>query len=102
MDGLVEAFHNSQRLHRHVAFLYEQGSVYLVHNGNLLFHGCVPLEEDGSFTEVTLDPSMQVRTSGRVYSGTLLSSVLVVQVTVRTFCANRLWQERMATPTRAQ
>jgi fructose-1,6-bisphosphatase-3 len=52
MDGLVEAFRESDRLHRHAAFLFEKGSVYLVHNGNLLFHGCVPLEEDGSLSEV--------------------------------------------------
>ena len=52
MNGLVSAFRESDRLHRHVAFLYEKGSVYLVRNGNLLFHGCVPLEENGSLTEV--------------------------------------------------
>ncbi len=52
MDGLVEAFRESDRLHRHAGFLFEKGSVYLVHNGNLLFHGCVPLEEDGSLSEV--------------------------------------------------
>ena len=52
MNGLVSAFRESDRLRRHVAFLYEKGSVYLVRNGNLLFHGCVPLEEDGSLTEV--------------------------------------------------
>jgi fructose-1,6-bisphosphatase-3 len=52
MDGLVEAFRESDRLHRHAAFLFEKGSVYLVHNGNLLFHGCVPLDEDGSLSEV--------------------------------------------------
>ena len=52
MNGLVKAFSESDRLRRHVGFLYEKGSVYLVRNGNLLFHGCVPLEEDGSLTEV--------------------------------------------------
>ena len=64
MDGLVVAFRESERLHRHVSFLYEYGSVYLVHNGNLLFHGCVPLEEDGSFTVVRGDG---VPHSGRSY-----------------------------------
>ncbi len=52
MNGLVRSFHESDRLRRHVAFLYEKGSVYLVRNGNLLFHGCVPLEADGTLTEV--------------------------------------------------
>lgn len=52
MNGLVKAFKESDRLRRHAAFLYEKGSVYLVRNGNLLFHGCVPLEGDGTLTEV--------------------------------------------------
>ena len=64
MDGLVASFRESTRLHAHVAFLYEKGSVYLVHNGNLLFHGCVPLEDDGSLTTVTADG---VARSGRDY-----------------------------------
>ena len=55
MDGLVAAFKESDRLRRHVSFLFENGSVYLMHNGNLLFHGCVPLEDDGTFTVVTGD-----------------------------------------------
>ncbi len=64
MDGLVAAFRDSERLHRHVSFLYDHGSVYLVCNGNLLFHGCVPLEEDGSLTVVVADG---VARSGRGY-----------------------------------
>lgn len=64
MDGLVSAFHESDRLRRHVSFLFDHGSVYLVHNGNVLFHGCVPLEEDGTFTVVSGDG---VARSGRAY-----------------------------------
>lgn len=43
------AFTSSERLQRHVSFLYRAGSIYRIYNGNLLFHGCVPLESDGSF-----------------------------------------------------
>ena len=50
--GLVKSFRASDRLRRHVAFLYEHGSLYLVRNGNLLFHGCIPLEADGTFSTV--------------------------------------------------
>ena len=50
--GLVEAFLSSGRLQVHVDFLYEHGSVYAIRNGNLLFHGCVPLNEDGTLREV--------------------------------------------------
>ena len=46
---LQSAFQSSAALQKHVTFLYENGGMYLSFNGNLLFHGCVPLNEDGSF-----------------------------------------------------
>ena len=49
MAELVTAFNESERLHRHIAFFYEKGGMYKRFNGNLLFHGCIPMEEDGSF-----------------------------------------------------
>lgn len=55
MNGLVEAFKDSERLHRHTAFLYEVGNIYKCVNNNLLFHACVPMNADGSFTEVELE-----------------------------------------------
>lgn len=64
MDGLVAAFADSDRLRRHVQFLYDHGSVYKVCNGRLLFHGCVPLDADGGFSSVISNG--QART-GRAY-----------------------------------
>ena len=64
MDGLKAAFADSDRLHRHVSFLYEHGSVYLVRNGRLLFHGCVPLEPNGDFSVVV---SAGKQLSGKEY-----------------------------------
>ena len=58
---LKASFRGSERLRRHVAFLFEKGGMYCCHNGNLLYHGCVPLNEDGSFAGVTH--------FGKVYSG---------------------------------
>ena len=49
MSNLRDAFMQSMRLHQHISFLYERGWMYRCFNGNLLFHGCVPLAEDGSF-----------------------------------------------------
>ena len=49
MHGLRAAFTHSLRLREHIGFLYRRGWMYRVFNGNLLFHGCVPLNEDGSF-----------------------------------------------------
>lgn len=50
-DGLISqltsSFQHSEKLQRHIRFLYSKGSVYKVFNGNLLFHGCLPMTEDG-------------------------------------------------------
>ena len=52
LEGFCKAFAQSQRLHRHIQFLYDIGSVYKLANDNLMFHGCVPLKSDGSMRYV--------------------------------------------------
>jgi fructose-1,6-bisphosphatase-3 len=54
MERLSAAFMNCEKLQKHVRFLYAKGSLYKVYNSNLLYHGCVPLNEDGSFKKVKL------------------------------------------------
>ncbi|MCR4669183.1 MAG: fructose-1,6-bisphosphatase [Clostridia bacterium] len=54
LNGLRKAFLHSIRLHKHISFLYDRGWLYRSFNGNLLFHGCVPLNQDGSFLRKTL------------------------------------------------
>ena len=49
MGQLTKAFRNSGKLQAHARFLLRAGSIYRCCNGNLLFHGCVPTEADGSF-----------------------------------------------------
>ncbi len=49
MRYLKNAFMRSEKLQSHIRFLYEKGEIYTIFNENLLFHGCIPLEEDGSF-----------------------------------------------------
>ena len=51
MEYLKTAFLKSEKLQRHVDFLFERGDLYKRYNSNLLFHGCVPLNEDGSFMD---------------------------------------------------
>lgn len=51
MDRLKQSFMNSELLKKHIKFMYSKGSMYSVYNGNLLYHGCIPLNEDGSFEE---------------------------------------------------
>lgn len=55
VNQLVKSFTNSFKLQRHIRFLYGVGSIYLVFNGNLMFHGCVPMNEDGSFLSLEVD-----------------------------------------------
>ncbi len=49
VEKLKLSFITSKRLQQHVRFLYSKGSMYLVYNGNLLYHGCIAMNEDGSF-----------------------------------------------------
>lgn len=55
MERLKLNFKNCDKLQDHVKFLFNKGSLYLCHNNYLLYHGCVPLEEDGSFRKVTIN-----------------------------------------------
>lgn len=54
VDGLIRSFKNSEKLQEHIKFLLEKGSIYLKRNSNLLFHGCIPLDERGGFREVDI------------------------------------------------
>ena len=49
MEYLRVAFMRSEKLNRQVRFLYEKGGMYKIFNNNLLYHGCIPMNEDGSF-----------------------------------------------------
>ena len=54
IDQLTASFERSEKLQAHVRFLYSRGSLYTIYNDNLLFHGCIPLTEDGRFLPFTL------------------------------------------------
>ena len=64
LDKLVASFRQSAKLQQHVRFLYAKGSVYHIENGNLLYHGAVPMTEKGAFAAE--------RFEGRLYSGRAL------------------------------
>ena len=55
IEKLATSFENSDKLQKHVEFLFSKGSIYLKTNGNLLVHGCVPLTEDGDFMSMKID-----------------------------------------------
>ena len=68
MHRLAMAFGRSEKLQRQIRFLYSKGSLYKAYNSNLLYHGCVPMDEDGNFS------SLNIR--GEDYSGKALYDIL--------------------------
>ncbi len=52
INRLQESFKNSETLNKHISFLYSKASMYKCFNSNLLFHGCVPMERNGEFSEI--------------------------------------------------
>ena len=55
LHALQLSFLHNELLHRHVRFLYSHGSMYKCYNSNLLYHGCIPMREDGSFDELLME-----------------------------------------------
>ena len=72
MDRLDSAFRNCEKLQNHVRLLLDKGGLYKTYNGNLLFHGSIPLNEDGSLKEVQI--------YGKTYKGKELYDVLETYV----------------------
>ena len=68
MEHLVTVFKYCAYLQEHIRFLFAKGHLYKVFNGMLLYHGCVPLNEDGTFREVEIE--------GRKYAGKELYDIL--------------------------
>ena len=55
IDQLSHSFKNNEKLQQHIRFLFNNGSMYLKYNGNLLFHGCIPLTEDKEFATLEIN-----------------------------------------------
>ncbi len=58
INGLKRNFLNSEKIKKHLNFMFSKGSMYLCYNGNLLFHGCVPLTEKGAFAEINYNGNL--------------------------------------------
>ena len=61
VHNLCMSFKHSSTLHRHIRFIYSHGGMYKCCNSNLLYHGCIPMKENGEFDELNLN--------GIIYSG---------------------------------
>ncbi len=68
MERLRQAFLKCDKLQKHVRFLFSHGGLYKVYNSNLLYHGCMPMDEDGNFNALTIDRER--------YSGKALYDIL--------------------------
>ena len=55
MERLLFSVQHSEKLARHMNFLMKKGSLYLKYNGNLLMHGCIPLDEDGKMEKMSIE-----------------------------------------------
>lgn len=61
IDKLLLSVQQSEKLKRHMSFLMKKGSLYLNYNGNLLIHGCIPVDENGDMEQMEID--------GEIYKG---------------------------------
>ena len=55
VDKLLLSFQQSEKLRRHMSFLMREGKLYLPYNGNLLIHGCIPVDENGEMESFEIE-----------------------------------------------
>ncbi|MCM3694022.1 fructose-1,6-bisphosphatase [Neobacillus niacini] len=67
LEKLLFSVQHSEKLARHMNFLMKKGSLYLKYNGNLLIHGCIPLDEKGNMEKMVIE--------NKTYSGRELLDV---------------------------
>ncbi|MCX5773727.1 MAG: fructose-bisphosphatase class III [Fusobacteria bacterium] len=61
MEKLADNFTKSYKLKRHMEFLFDKGSLYLIYNDNVLYHGCVPTHADGTFKEFEIEKGLKLK-----------------------------------------
>lgn len=61
---ILNSFFHSEKLNNHIKYLFSHGSMYKVCNSNLLFHGCIPMDNNGDFQSIAIN--------GTQYSGKAL------------------------------
>ncbi len=86
MERLSSAFRNCKKLQNHMRLLLDKGGLYKTYNGNLLFHGSIPLNEDGSFKEVQI--------YGETYKGKALYDALEAYVRRAFYAVDHEEQEK--------
>ena len=64
LNALEASFLQSEKLQAHIKFMYSHGALYTIVNGNLMYHGCIPMDEDGNFENCTVNG---ITASGKAY-----------------------------------
>ncbi len=86
LAALKVSFASSPRLHEHIGFMYRVGSMYKIHNNNLLYHGCIPMDKDGNLEKVHL--------GGKELSGKELMDYIFYQVRAAWYSNNDMQAKR--------
>lgn len=86
MERLKSSFVHCEKLQRHVRLMLKKGSMYRIYNGNLLYHGCMPMDAEGNFAKVEI--------FGKEYSGKALYDVLESYVRKAFFSRDKKERER--------
>lgn len=68
VDRIKAAFKHNEKLQKHMKYMFSKGAMYKVHNSNLLYHGCVPMDSKGNFCSLNLN--------GKEYCGKALYDAL--------------------------
>lgn len=64
LEAIEPSFTKNDKLQKHIKFMFTHGALYTVVNGNLLYHGCIPMNTDGSFKECEIEGK---KLSGKAY-----------------------------------
>ena len=86
VERLQSAFEHCEKLQQHMNLLLNKGSLYKVYNNNLLYHGCLPMDETGKFLKVNI--------YGKNYSGKALYDVLETYVRKAYFAIDEVEREK--------
>ena len=55
VNKLRESFVTSEKLKKHIELFINKGAMYSCYNGNLLIHGCMPVDSEGNFQKFTYE-----------------------------------------------
>ena len=55
LDAIEAGFLQNEKLQKHIRYLFAKGALYTICNNNLLYHGCIPMDENGEFEECTVN-----------------------------------------------